>query len=164
MKGKIKMNDQATLESIDTKLDMFMESQSKVNLMFADAHKDIAKTLAKSEAQQIEINNTTTALTRLTDKVERQSDKIAEIHSTVSVNSTLVTQTQELKKYFVRGMIGVFLMFVMSMGTQIYKLDNNSNSELTAAILVIAQQQDKRPVATPVNVATNKQAPKSKLK
>lgn len=164
MKGKIKMNDQATLESIDTKLDMFMESQSKVNLMFADAHKDIAKTLAKSEAQQIEINNTSLSLLRLTDKVEREADKIADLHSQVSVNSTLVDQTQELKKYFIRGMVGVFLMFVMSIGTQLYKIDYDADGRLAAAIFDITKNQVDRAMTTPVNVDTNKQALKSKLK
>ena len=125
-----------TLKSIDTKLDMFMASQQKVNESFALAHKDITAALSKSDTQQVEINNITTLVTKLSSKHESFEEKLSTVHEQVAINKLLVGQTQDLKNIFVKSMVGVFIMFLLSIGSSVYTTTakTQANAEVAAMI------------------------------
>ena len=94
------MSGDPTLKSIDTKLDMFMSSQQRVNDSFALAHKDITAALSKSDTQQVEINNISTLTTKLSSKQDAFEHRLSTMHEQVAINRLLVDQTQDLKKCF----------------------------------------------------------------
>ena len=138
------MSGDPTLKSIDTKLDMFMSSQQRVNESFALAHKDITAALSKSDTQQVEINNITSLVAKLSSKQEKLDDRFSTMHEQVAINKILVDQTQDLKKMFLRSMIGVFVMFLLSIGSSVYKAQATAtvNAEVAAMIAEIIKSKD----------------------
>jgi len=130
------MSGDPTLKSIDTKLDMFMESQQKVNESFALAHKDITAALSKSDTQQVEINNITTLIAKLSSKQESFEEKLSTVHEQVAINKLLVGQTQDLKNIFVKSMVGVFVMFLLSIGSSVYTTTAKSQANAEVAAMI----------------------------
>ena len=103
-----------TLKSIDVKLGMFMESQQRVNESFALAHKDITAALSKSDTQQVEINNLSTLITKLSSKQDKHEEKFAakheilevkfsKMHEDVAIGKFQASQYQDIKKWIVRS-------------------------------------------------------------
>ena len=125
-----------TLKSIDVKLDMFMLSQQRINESFEQAHKDTTAILSKSDTQQVEINNITTLITKISSKQESLEDKLSTMHEQVAINKILVGQTQDLKKMFLKSMVGVFVMFLLSIGSSVYTTTakTQANAEVAATI------------------------------
>ena len=138
------MSGDPTLKSIDTKLDMFMESQQRVNESFALAHKDITAALSKSDTQQVEINNISTLTTKLSSKQDAFEHRLSTMHEQVAINRLLVDQTQDLKKMFLRSMIGVFVMFLLSIGSSVYKTQATAtvNAEVAAMIAELIKNKE----------------------
>ena len=130
------MSGDPTLKSIDVKLGMFMESQQRVNESFALAHKDITAALSKSDTQQVEINNITTLVTKISGKQENLEEKLSTMHEQVSINKLLVGQTQDLKNIFLKSMVGVFVMFLIMIGSSVYTTTakTQANAEVAATI------------------------------
>lgn len=130
------MSGDPTLKSIDTKLDMFMSSQQRVNESFALAHKDITAALSKSDTQQVEINNISILTTKLSSKQDAFEHRLSTMHEQVAINRLLVDQTQDLKKMFLRSMIGVFVMFLLSIGSSVYKAQATATVNAEVATLI----------------------------
>lgn len=148
------MSGDPTLKSIDTKLDMFMSSQQRVNESFALAHKDITAALSKSDTQQVEINNLTTVVTKISSKQESQEEKFAAkheilevkfstMHEDVAISKFQSSQYQDIKKMFVRSMIGVFVMFMFTIGQSFYKTQATATVNAEVAALIAEMIKDK---------------------
>jgi archaellum component FlaC len=138
------MSGDPTLKSIDVKLDMFMESQQRVNESFALAHKDITAALSKSDTQQAEINHISASVSKLSSKHENLEEKLSTMHEQVAINKLLVGQTQDLKKIFAKSMVGVFVMFLLSIGSSVYttSVKNQANAEVAATIAEMIKRKD----------------------
>ena len=121
------MSDDPTLKSIDVKLTMFMESQKEVNNTVSKAIEHMASTAIKSESMQVEMNGQSERINDLSHKVSGIDKKVHELSEQVVVNKLLVSQTQDLKKMFTKAMVGVFFMFLCSLGVQL--MQNQQKNE-----------------------------------
>ena len=66
------------------------------------------------------------------------------MHEQVAINRLLVDQTQDLKKMFLRSMIGVFVMFLLSIGSSVYKTQATAtvNAEVAAMIAELIKSKE----------------------
>jgi argonaute-like protein implicated in RNA metabolism and viral defense len=127
-----------TLRSIDDKLDMFMESQKDINTIVSKAIEKMTDTASKAEVQQTEINELSRQQGVLFSKYDKLNDSYASLKTTSEINKVLVLETQELKKMFTRSMIGVFVMFMVAIGTNSFtKEPSETNKKLDALITVL---------------------------
>ena len=121
------MSDDPTLKSIDVKLSMFMQSQERVNESVSKAIEHMATSASKSESMQVEMNGQSERINDLSHKVSGIDKKVHELSEQVVVNKLLVSQTQDLKKMFTKAMVGVFFMFLCSLGVQL--MQNQQKNE-----------------------------------
>ena len=124
-----------TLRSIDDKLDMFMESQRDINIVVSTAIKDMTATASKAEAQQVEINELSKQQGLLVTKYDKLNDSYSDLKTTSEINKVLVMETQELKKMFTRSMIGVFVMFMIAVSSNVFVKKNDSTDEKLNALI-----------------------------
>ena len=132
-----------TLRSIDDKLDMFMESQKDINIVVSKAIEKMTATASKSEAQQIEINEVTKQTGLLFAKYDKLNDAYSNLKTTSEINKVLVLETQDLKKMFTRSMIGVFVMFIVAVGSNVFVKEPSETSEKLDALISVLEKQKK---------------------
>ena len=136
------MSKEPTLRSIDDKLDMFMESQRDINLIVSKAIEKMTVTASKSEAQQIEINEVSKQITILFTKYDKLNDEYSNLKTTSEINKVLVLETQDLKKMFTRSMIGIFVMFVVAVSSNVFvKEPGDTAKKLDQLISVLEKQK-----------------------
>lgn len=114
------MSSEPTLSSIDTKLTMFLESQKAVNESNSKTLDKLSTALAKSEALQVEFNAQSQRVTEISHKMSTMDDKVSNLSEQVAINKILVGQTQDLKNMFAKSMVGIFVMFLLSIGSAVY--------------------------------------------
>ena len=100
--------------------------------------------MSKSDTQQVEINNISILTTKLSSKQDAFEHRLSTMHEQVAINRLLVDQTQDLKKMFLRSMIGVFVMFLLSIGSSVYKAQATAtvNAEVAAMIAEMIKSKD----------------------
>ena len=86
--------------------------------------------MARSEAMQVELNGHTQRMTEMSHKQTVTDDKVVNLSEQVTINKILVDQTQDLKKIFAKSMVGVFFMFLVSVGASVYS--TNAKQEASA--------------------------------
>jgi hypothetical protein len=130
-----------TLRTIDTKLDMFMKSQEGINMIVATAIEKMTDTASKAEVQQVEINEVSKQLGILFSKYDKLNESYSNLKTTSEINKVLVLETQDLKKMFTRSMIGVFVMFMVAIGSNAFvKEPSETNKKLDALISVLEKK------------------------
>jgi hypothetical protein len=130
-----------TLRSIDDKLDMFMESQKDINIIVSKAIEKMTDTASKAEVQQAEINELSRQQAVLFSKYDKLNDSYSSLKTTSEINKVLVLETQDLKKMFTRSMIGVFVMFMVAIGSNAFvKEPSETNKKLDALISVLEKK------------------------
>ena len=132
-----------TLRSIDDKLDMFMQSQKDVNTIVSKAIEKMTATASESKAQQVEINEIKNQIVFLSSKYDRLQDSYADLHTTSEVNKILVMETQDLKKMFTRSMIGVFVMFIVAVGSNVFMKGPSDTNKKIDDLISVLEKKDK---------------------
>jgi len=112
------------------------ESQKVTNETNAKTFEKLSDSLAKSESMQVEINGINQKQTEQQCELYNLSKDVSEIDKRGAIDNVLVGQSQDLKKIFIRSMVGVFFMFLMSLGTLIYSTatKTQSNADVIQAI------------------------------
>ncbi len=131
------MSGKPTLESIDTKIDTFMDSQKSVNEMISNAITELAKTASKSDALQVEMNGQTQRVTELSHTVKEIEKHVALHETQLAVNKTIIKQQQDMKVMFTRAFIALGVAFTVAIGSQVFM--NQGSNEVQQAIIKIAQ-------------------------
>jgi len=131
-----------TLRSIDDKLDMFMESQKDINIIVSKAIEKMTDTASKADVQQTEINELSKQLGVLFSKYDKLNDSYASLKTTSEINKILVQETQELKKMFTRSMIGVFAMFIVAIGSNVFVKEPSETNKKIDALISVLEKKD----------------------
>lgn len=93
------------------RLEMFMDSQVKINENLTSTLNEIKTVLSKSEAMQVEMNNQSKRVSALSHKTEAIANDVSDLKTQVAVNKTLVKQTQDLKRMFAASLISMILAY-----------------------------------------------------
>lgn len=144
------MSGDATLKSISDNLNalssamtgfvsaqtVINESQKVTNETNAKTFEKLSDSLAKSESMQVEINGINQKQTEQQCELSSLSKDFSAMHEQVSITKLLVGQTQDLKKVFIRSMIGAFFVISISLGSSIYMsaVKTQANADVAAAI------------------------------
>lgn len=141
------MSDEPTLNSINESLNslsnamtsfvsaqnVMNESQKGINETNTRTLEKLGDALSKSESMQVEINGINQKQTEQQHEISFISKEVSAVTTQVAVNKTLVDQTQDLKKMFSKAMIGVFFMFLVSLGSLVYSTYTKQQSNLEVA-------------------------------
>ncbi len=131
------MGGKPTLESIDAKIDTFMDSQKSVNENISNAISELAKTASKSDAMQVEMNGQTQRVTELSHTVKDMEKQLATHGTQLAVNKTIIKQQQDMKVMFTRAFIALGVAFTIAIGSQVFM--NQGSSEVQKAMIKIAK-------------------------
>jgi len=134
------MSGEPTLSSINENLnglssDMkaFIAAQRVINESNTKTMDKIGESMAKSDAMQIELNGQSQRVTELSHKQSATDSKVVSLSEQVAVNKVLVGQTQDLKKMFAKSMVGIFVMFLLSIGSSVYSTNAKQVANLDLA-------------------------------
>lgn len=87
-----------TLETIDTKLDMYMSSTDKAIAAMSEAITVVSKSQAESKAMQVEINSVTDTQKENSQEVKSLQKEVAELTRRVDANSHTSNDLKEVRK------------------------------------------------------------------
>lgn len=126
-----KIND--NLNELSSDMKSFISAQMVINESNAKTLEKIGDSMAKTDAMQVELNGQSQRVTELSHKLASTDAKVISISEQVAVNKVLVGQTQDLKKMFTRSMIGIFVMFLMMIGSSVYGTNAKEGANLDLA-------------------------------
>ncbi len=120
------------------------ESQKVTNETNTKTFEKLSDALAKSESMQVEINSINQKQTEQQCELSSISKDVSGINTQVAVTKTLVDQTQDIKKIFLKSMIGVFVMFLIMIGSSVYTTTAKSqaNAEVAAMIAELIKSKE----------------------
>ena len=134
------MSDDPTLNKINDNLnglsivmESFIAAQKVINESNAKTMDKIGESMAKSDAMQIELNGQSQRVTEISHKLTATEGKVVILSEQVAVNKVLVGQTQDLKKMFAKSMVGIFVMFLLSIGSSVYSTSAKQVANLDLA-------------------------------
>jgi len=133
-----------TLRDISTSLAVFIESQKLVNESNSKTLDKLSDSLLKSESLQIEFNGQAARVTELSHKLSSFGDKVVTLSEEVAVNKVLIGQTQDLKGYVLKAMVGVVFMFAITILASVYTTNAKSeaNQEVSALLAEILKSKE----------------------
>lgn len=116
-----------SIQSVDEKINRFIESQDKHNDTVTNAIKEISTAISKMDSFQVEMNNQNEKISNCVSKIDRLDIKTADLSEKVNVNSTLMEDFKHLKK-LVMG----FIVIAVLGGGYVTKTtnENSANKDL----------------------------------
>lgn len=156
------MSDEGTLNqirdnvsSLSTTMTSFLsaqtvlnESQKLINETNTSTLNKISESMTKSDAMQVELNGQSQRITEQALRQAATDDKISSLVEQVAVTTVLTGQTQDLKKTWSKAAVGVFFMFLASLGTMVYgtvakqEASENSSAQLQAVLTELLARKE----------------------
>jgi peptidoglycan hydrolase CwlO-like protein len=94
---------------LDEKINLFMTSQSEFNKNINDNLKELSKTQALSQVQQVEINNIVINFNRMSGKIDKLNDDVAKLNTSNALMIDFKGQVRHLKWVSV-GLFGAVIV------------------------------------------------------
>jgi|TARA_R110000782_G_scaffold267562_1_gene363137 hypothetical protein len=94
---------------LDEKINLFMTSQSEFNKNINDNLKELSKTHALSQVQQVEINNIVINFNRISGKIDKINDDVAKLNTSNALMIDFKGQVRHLKWVSV-GLFGAVIV------------------------------------------------------
>ena len=94
---------------LDEKINLFMTSQSEFNKNINDNLKELSKTQALSQVQQVEINNIVINFNRISGKIDKLNDDVAKLNTSNALMIDFKGQVRHLKWVSV-GLFGAVIV------------------------------------------------------
>ena len=94
---------------LDEKINLFMTSQSEFNKNINDNLKELSKTHALSQVQQVEINNIVINFNRMSGKIDKLNDDVAKLNTSNALMIDFKGQVRHLKWVSV-GLFGAVIV------------------------------------------------------
>ena len=94
---------------IDEKINLFMISQSEFNKNINDNLKELSKTQARSQVQQVEINNIVVNFNRMSGKIDKLNDDVSNLKTSNALMIDFKGQVRHLKWVSV-GLFGAVIV------------------------------------------------------
>ena len=125
---------------------IFMERQDIMNDRLLKSIESIDKSLSKSDAMQVELNEISKRTTKLESTIELVNDKIvtnerntskemAGIREQMVVNTSIIEQQKDMKKLLMGGLITLGVAFIITISATVFMSGNNNDDEYKKAVI-----------------------------
>jgi len=99
------MKGDPTLKTIDTKLEMFMESQKETNRTVSEAIKVMSKAASKSDAMQVEVDGLNRRMDSSELRMHELESRVAKTETRTKINKNNADHARDIKLMFASAIL-----------------------------------------------------------
>lgn len=118
-----------TIQSVDDKINRFIDSQDKHNDTVTSAIKEISAAISKMDSFQIEMNNQNEKITECNKKIDKLETKLDDVSDKVIINTALTEEFKHLKK-----LVFGFVVIAVLGGGYVTKTNTDSSARKDAIL------------------------------